>query len=175
MNMQILSTFFKKLHAYYLSAKTKQNADISLFQFVLLISMSNAIAYNIPLLIFSVENLDYWSLNGIQILFTLFFVIFTVTALFLFIVHAILPVLTRFICALIFIGNAVALYFISIYKVVLDKSMMGNILNTRISETADFLNINSILFVLLFGILPALLLLKLRIKKKGMYPCQSIR
>ncbi|MBR5217529.1 MAG: DUF1705 domain-containing protein, partial [Oscillospiraceae bacterium] len=37
----------------------------------------------------------------------------------------------------LFVGNGVTLYFINSYNVIIDRSMMGNVFNTRFSEASD--------------------------------------
>ena len=155
----------KKIDPAKLVQRLGAGVVISPVIFILAISLINATLYNRPLFFYAIQNLDHWSLNSAQTLFTVFIIISTITASVLFIIHALLPALTRPVSALLFIGNAFALYFMSEYSVILDRTMMGNVINTDPTELAEMLTTNLILFVVFLGMLPALLLTKTAIKK----------
>ncbi len=55
----------------------------------------------------------------------------------------------------IFIGNAISLYFINTYEVMLDDTMMGNVFNTNTTEATSYYSTAAILYVLFLGVLPA--------------------
>lgn len=79
-------------------------------------------------------------------LLTLFFGLFAVRPIFK-------PVTTLFLLA----GSALA-YFISEYGIVVDYTMIKNIIETNVGETADLLTRKLALYVLTLGVLPAVLL-----------------
>ncbi|MGN0201802.1 MAG: sulfatase-like hydrolase/transferase [Candidatus Cryptobacteroides sp.] len=62
----------------------------------------------------------------------------------------------RAIIAASFVADAVSLYFINTYDVMIDASMMGNVFNTRFSEASGFFSPAAVLYVLLLGVLPAI-------------------
>jgi lipid A ethanolaminephosphotransferase len=61
-------------------------------------------------------------------------------------------------------GNAVALYFLLTYRVVLDEAMMGNVLNTDLAEASEFLHPTLILYLLALGVGPCWLLTRIRLR-----------
>jgi lipid A ethanolaminephosphotransferase len=61
--------------------------------------------------------------------------------------------------------NSIALYFVLTYQVVLDKTMIGNVFNTNISEASSYLHPKLILYLLLGGIIPCCFIYKIRINK----------
>lgn len=61
----------------------------------------------------------------------------------------------RAIIAASFIADAVSLYFINTYDVMIDASMMGNVFNTRFSEASGFFSGAAVVYVVLLGVLPA--------------------
>jgi lipid A ethanolaminephosphotransferase len=65
-------------------------------------------------------------------------VIFIVTALFLVLLSIISKHLAKFFCMLAAVANSMALYFIVTYQVVLDKTMIGNVFNTNLSEASSY-------------------------------------
>lgn len=58
--------------------------------------------------------------------------------------------------AFTFIGDAVSLYFINTYDVIIDDTMMGNVFNTKYTEASGFFSGSAILYVLLLGVLPCI-------------------
>lgn len=74
----------------------------------------------------------------------------------------------KWVVALVFIVNSVALYFMLTYGIEIDRTMVGNILNTDRRETAELLHLSLVPYVLLLGIVPAVLVLK--VKARGGRP-----
>jgi len=64
---------------------------------------------------------------------------------------------------LFFIINAIAIYFVNTYGVIIDKSMVGNILNTNFNESSSFFSMKLIIYLVLFGILPSVYIIKTKI------------
>ena len=62
------------------------------------------------------------------------------------------------IIAFSFIADAISLYFINTYEVLITDMMMGNVFNTRFSEASGFFSLKAILYVLLLGIPPCIYL-----------------
>ena len=62
----------------------------------------------------------------------------------------------KVILAMSFIGNAVTLYFINTYEVLVTDQMMGNVFNTQFSEASGFFSFAFILYILLLGVPPCL-------------------
>lgn len=61
----------------------------------------------------------------------------------------------RFLVAFTLVGDAVCLYFINTYDVIIDDSMMGNVFNTQFSEASAYFSLSALLYVVLLGILPS--------------------
>jgi len=55
-------------------------------------------------------------------------------------------------------------YFTNSYSIILDDTMIQNIVETNINESADLLNIKLILFVIGLGIIPSIIIYKVKIK-----------
>ena len=138
---------------------------LSTSTFVILITLLNLALYHWSLLSFSSKNLDIFTLNGMQTLFTVFAVIYLVTALFLYPLFIISRRLGKAVCILFAIGNSLAVYFVITYNVILDKTMMGNIFNTQYSESSEFLNPTLFVYFLVLGLIPAGLILRTQLKK----------
>lgn len=69
----------------------------------------------------------------------------------------------KFLLVLFFIISAIAVYFINTYGVLIDKSMIGNILNTNFAESSSFLSVKLILYLIVFGVLPSIYIVKVKI------------
>lgn len=69
----------------------------------------------------------------------------------------------RCILAFTFIGNAISLYFINSYEVLITDKMMGNVFNTQFSEASGFFSLSAVLYVLFLGILPCIYIFVVKI------------
>lgn len=68
--------------------------------------------------------------------------------------------------SLFFLLNAVAVYFIHTYHILVDESMISNVLNTNLEESSSFFSWKLVLYTLLLGGIPSFLLFKLKTKKE---------
>lgn len=57
-----------------------------------------------------------------------------------------------------FIGNSIAIYFINTYDVMLDDTMMGNVLNTNNAEATSYWSWGALLYIVLMGVLPCIII-----------------
>lgn len=64
----------------------------------------------------------------------------------------------KVLVALTFVCNAVALYFVNTYEVLMTRDMMGNLFNTRLSEASGFFSLTPVVYLLLLGLPPCLYL-----------------
>ena len=64
----------------------------------------------------------------------------------------------KIIIAFSFIADAISLYFINTYEVLITDMMMGNVFNTRFSEASGFFSLSALLYVLLLGVPPCIFL-----------------
>lgn len=122
--------------------------------FILTWACINALIYHVPLYHFAIDNLDMGSAGGWMGLASLFVVVFLFTAMLAGCVAIVSVSLLKGILMLLSVGNAVAVYFIGTYNVVLDKSMMGNAFNTNMAEATGLFHPWLLVYVLLLGILP---------------------
>jgi len=64
---------------------------------------------------------------------------------------------TKAVCIALLVANALALYFITTYHVLLDKTMIGNVFDTDRQEAFELFHPRLVACLLLFGVLPALI------------------
>ncbi|GAB4413158.1 MAG: phosphoethanolamine--lipid A transferase EptA [Sideroxydans sp.] len=132
--------------------------------FVLVFAAINGVLYHRPLFDFALHDLAPLSLSSILTLLTLFVLVMLLTVLALFLFALISPRLLKPLAMFFALGNAIALYFIQTYQVILDKAMMGNVFNTNTAEAGSYLDPAMLPHLLLFGVLPAWLISRLTVR-----------
>jgi lipid A ethanolaminephosphotransferase len=138
---------------------------IKLSYFALLLSFINLVLYQYPFYTFVIGNIDTESFNGILLLVSL-----TVAALFLnavvfYIGLYLLRFVGKWILVLFFNISAIAVYFINTYGVIIDRTMIGNILNTNYEESSSFLSVGLLLYIVFLGIVPSILIFKFEVTR----------
>lgn len=73
---------------------------------------------------------------------------------------------TKPLLILILITSSVTAYFMDNYQVVMDHTMIKNILQTNINEAIDLFSVKLLLYFLLLGIFPSVFVYKIRIERK---------
>ena len=71
----------------------------------------------------------------------------------------------NFLLVIFFIINAIAVYFVNTYGVIIDESMIANVFNTNYDESSSFFSIKLVLYIVLLGIIPSIYLIKVKIIK----------
>jgi lipid A ethanolaminephosphotransferase len=137
--------------------------NIKIIRFVLVLSFLNFLFFHFPFYKFVCANVDYKSLNGINIIITLAILMLVVNAFVFFIVFFLSRFVGKFLLVLFFIINAIAVYFVNTYSVIIDESMVGNVLNTNYAESSSFISVKLIVYIILFGILPGIYIIKAKI------------
>lgn len=132
--------------------------------FVAVTAVLNALLYHLPLFSFAAGTLDLSSPTGDLTLTTLLLVLLSETALLLLLLALVSERLLRPFCMLAALGNALAVHFVVTYHVVLDVTMMGNVLNTDLREASEYLHPTLFIYVLALGVLPCGLLARVRIR-----------
>ena len=128
----------------------------------LVLSIFTSVAFHIPFFKLVLERIE-GGLNGILITGGLAVIMLALNFFF----YCLLLYCGRFIgkciVAFSFIADAVSLYFINTYEVLITDKMMGNVFNTQYSEASGFFSISAILYILLLGILPCIYVFTRRI------------
>lgn len=137
--------------------------DIKIIPFVLLISFLNFLFFHFPFYKFVFTNVDYKSVNGINIIITLMILMLVVNAFVFFLIFFLSRFVGKFLSVLFFIINAIAVYFVNTYSVIIDETMIGNVLNTDYSEATSFFSVKLMLYIILLGVLPGIYIIKAKI------------
>ena len=139
----------------------KNNFKIT--HFVVIMSSLLFILFHYPFFKFVFNNVDYKSFTGVSIIVSLVIAMLVANAFALFLIFFLSRLVGKILLVLFFIINAVAVYFINTYSVIIDESMIGNVLNTNYSESSSFFSIKLVLYVVLLGILPSIFIIKAKI------------
>lgn len=137
--------------------------NIKIVHFSLLISCLNFLFFHFPFFKFIFNNVDYKSFNGITIIVCFVILMLVVNSFAFFLILFLFRFVGKIILALLFIFSAIAVYFINTYNVILDAEMMGNVLNTKYSEASGFFSIKLLLYTILLGVIPAIIIIKAKI------------
>lgn len=138
-------------------------SDSKLIPFVILISALNLVFFHFPFFRFVYNNVDHKSLNGINILISLVILMLVANAFFFLMICYLSRYVGKFLLVVFFIVNAVAVYFINTYNVIIDESMVGNVLNTKYSEASGFFSFKLLLYIILFGLIPAIYIVRVKL------------
>ncbi|MFM2358676.1 MAG: phosphoethanolamine--lipid transferase EptA [Bacteroidota bacterium] len=127
------------------------------------VSILNLLLFHVPFFQFVFRNVDYASFNGVVIVISLI-VLMVVLNFFMFYPLLFLShKLGKFLLSLFFIGNSIAVYFINTYNIIVDESMMSNLLNTKYEESSSFFSVKLMVYILLLGVLPAIYIIKAKL------------
>ena len=145
--------------------KFKFKYNFSLTLFAVIASILNFILFHYPFFVFVFNNLNYKSLNGIVIIASLVILMLVLNFLIFYLFLSISRIFGKILLVLFFIINAIAVYFINTYSVIMDESMIGNVINTNYEEASSFFSFQLILYTILLGIIPAIFFIKAKIAK----------
>ena len=137
--------------------------NLKITHFALLMSFLNLVFFHFSFYSFVFQNLDYKSLNGIVIIISLVIIMLVANAFVFYLLFSLSPFVGKPLLITFFIINSVAVYFTNTYGVIIDKSMIGNILNTNYDESSSFFSFKLILYVIFLGIIPAIYIIKIKI------------
>lgn len=117
------------------------------------LSIFTLLCFHLPFFRYVLENTSK-GLNGILIVVCLTVIMLLCNFFFYYLLIYLFRFVGKCIVAFTFIGDAVSLYFINNYDVIIDDTMMGNVFNTKFIEASGFFSWSAVLYVLILGILP---------------------
>jgi lipid A ethanolaminephosphotransferase len=137
--------------------------NIKIVPFSLLLGALNFLFFHFPFFKFVFNNVDHTSLNGIVIIICFIILMLVANSFAFFLILFLLRFAGKIILVLFFIVSAIAVYFINTYGVIIDESMVGNVLNTNYAESSSFFSVKLLLYILLLGVIPGILIIKSQI------------
>ena len=138
-------------------------SNLKITHFVLIMSFLNFLFFHLAFFLFVFNNLDYKSWTGITIISSLMILMLVLNALVFYLIFSLSRRVGKFLLVLFFIINAIAVYFINTYSVIIDESMIGNELNTNYAEATSFFSIKLILNIIILGVIPSIYIIKAKI------------
>lgn len=137
--------------------KIRQPMSLTLFSAVM--SLVNLVLYNIPF--FSFISANYNVSVWIKMLFisTIVVVMLVLNFMICYLLIFLLRYFGRVLIALCHILSAASVYFVFKYHTMITEPMIGNVFNTRYSEASGFMTWSLYIYILIFGVLPAVYVL----------------
>ena len=129
---------------------------ISLFVFSCIVSLATLLLYNLPFFNYVADNTNESVGGKIFLQASLVVVMLVLNFMMTYLVMFLLRFVGRILLAILALINATAVYFIITYNVMIDATTIENVFNTRYSEASGFFSWSLWLFILVFGVLPAL-------------------
>jgi lipid A ethanolaminephosphotransferase len=139
--------------------------NIKITHFVLIMSCLNFLFFHYPFFKFVYNNVDHTNFSGIALIISLLILVLVLNAFVFFLIFSMSRRVGKFLLVLFFIISSIAVYFINTYSVIIDESMIGNVLNTKYSEASSFFSFKLIAYVVLLGVLPGIYIIKAKIIK----------
>lgn len=137
--------------------------NLRITHFALLMSFLNFLFFHLPFYTYVFNNVDYKSFNGIILVASLVILMLVLNAFVFFLIFSLSRYFGKFLLVLFFMINAIAVYFINTYSVIIDESMIGNVLNTNYEESSSFFSIKLIVYIILLGVIPSIYIIKVKI------------
>ena len=104
----------------------------------IILSALNLILYHQPVYKFIIKNLNSIGFDWALTIFSITVLILSLNALIFYIIFFISKKIGKLIFVILFNLSAIAVYFINTYGVIIDKTMIGNVLNTNFEESSSF-------------------------------------
>ena len=137
-------------------AKEALLRPVSLFTFSCIVSIGTLVLYNLPFFRFVIDNSDDGPLGIAWLIVSLVIIMLAVNFMMTYLAMFCMRIVGRILLAILSVINATAVYFILTYNVIIDATTIENVFNTRYSEASGFFSWSLWLFILVFGVLPAL-------------------
>ena len=160
-------------------AKKALLRPISLFSFSCIVSIGTLLLYNIPFFQFIIDNSNESSIGVVWLTLSLVIIMLVLNFMMTCLAMFCMRIVGRILLAILSIINATAVYFILTYSVYINATTIENVFNTRYSEASGFFSWSLWIFILVFGVLPALFCLLKPVvigkaKKLGIYCGSSL-
>ncbi len=141
--------------------------SVKLVHFVLVASVVNFLFFHYPFFRYVFTALDYKTFGGIAIIVSLVIAMLVANAFVLYLIFFFSRFVGKIVLTFFFIINSIVIYFVNTYHVMMDPTMIGNILNTNYEEASSFLSFRMILYLILLGLIPVFLIVKIKIRKES--------
>ena len=128
---------------------------IRLTTMCVVLSVFTLAAYHFPFFSLEPANTE-WGWNGTLNVAGFEILIIALNFFFYYLVLYLGRFIGKCLLGFMFIADAISLYFINTYEVLITDKMMGNVYNTQFSEASGFFSLSAVLYVLFLGIIPCI-------------------
>lgn len=135
------------------------------FLYALAYALVTLVLYQRALIAYTLGAVDIGSRDGLAILALIEILQIALTVWLLTLIGLVSPWLMKLVAALLMVTNALAQHFMLSYGVVLDPTMIGNILNTNSGEAGGLIHPQMVLYAVLWGVLPGVLALAVPVRR----------
>ena len=136
---------------------------IKLSTMCVVLSVFTVLAYHFPFFSLVLKNTE-GGLNGTLIFAGLAVLMLALDFFFYYLILYVGRFVGKCILAFTFIADAITLYFINSYEVLITDKMMGNVFNTQFSEASGFFSLSAVMYVVFLGILPCVYILAQKVE-----------
>ena len=119
------------------------------------LSIFTLLAYHAPFFRLVSKNVED-GFNGVMITVCLVVLMLVLNYFFYYLILGLGKFVGKCILAFTFIADAITLYFINTYEVLVTDKMMGNVFNTQFSEASGFFSGSFVLYLIFLGIVPCI-------------------
>jgi lipid A ethanolaminephosphotransferase len=148
-------------------SKMWQQRECGVASFVLLAALINSALFQWPLFLRAVRSIDGFDTGTVLSLLTLLVLQLLICTTVLGLVSLVSLRLLKAVCILFLFGNTIALYFIVQYNILIDITMVSNILHTNLAESMDLLHPKILIYLVVFALVPTVIIVKFRIKQQS--------
>lgn len=141
----------------------KLTKSIKIIHFALLMSLFNFLFFHYSFLAYVFNNLNYKHFNGILLVISIFILMLLFNAFAFYLFLFLSRFVGKFLMVVTFMISSIATYFVNTYNIIIDKGMIGNVINTNYDEASSFFSVKLLLYIFLFGILPSIYIIKAKI------------
>ena len=127
-----------------------------LIVFSSIISIGTLVAYNIPFFQYVIDNSNESAIGLVWLVVSLVIIMLAANFMMTYLTMFCLRIVGRILLAILSIINALSLYFILTYNIIIDENVIRNVFNTRYSEASGFFSWSLWIFLFVFGVLPAI-------------------
>ena len=136
---------------------------ISLAGYSLVLALFTLAAFHAPFFRRVLQNIE-GGFNGIVIFVTALLLLLVLDFLLYYVLVWLFRGIGKFLVAFTLFGDAVMLYFVNTYDVLVTDEMMGNVFRTQYSEASGFFSFSFILYVLLLCVLPCIYVFRRKVE-----------
>jgi lipid A ethanolaminephosphotransferase len=142
-------------------ARLLLNFRASSKQLAMLVSLLFVLVFNKSFFSAAWQTIQLDSVGAILFLMSLVPLLWLLTFIFFYLFC--LPIIIKPLCVFLLICGAFSAYFMDTYSVIIDEEMLRNVLETDSKESMGLLSVKLILYVIVIGILPSWMIVKVKV------------